>query len=161
MNKKKRKKMDKRTEINVALKEALKNKDKIALATIRLIVAALKDRDITERDQGQVDGVDDKSILVMLESMVKQRKESSEVYSQAGRDDLAEREELEIDVIRQFMPKQLSDDEVSEIIDGIVVDLDAQSIKDIGKIMGVLRKDYVGQIDMSKAGALAKGKLSK
>ncbi|MGH1377602.1 MAG: GatB/YqeY domain-containing protein [Alphaproteobacteria bacterium] len=153
--------MDKRTEINVALKEALKNKDKIALATIRLIVAALKDRDITERDQGQVDGVDDKSILVMLESMVKQRKESSEVYSQAGRDDLAEREELEIDVIRQFMPKQLSDDEVSEIIDGIVIDLDAQSIKDIGKIMGVLRKDYVGQIDMSKAGALAKDKLSK
>ncbi len=153
--------MDKRTEINVALKEALKNKDKISLATIRLIVAALKDRDITERDQGQVDGVDDTAILVMLESMVKQRKESSEVYSQAGRDDLAEREELEIDVIRQFMPKQISDDEVSEIIDGLVIDLEAQSIKDIGKIMGILRKDYVGQLDMSKAGALAKGKLSK
>ena len=161
MNKKKRKKMDKRTEINVALKDALKNKDKIALATIRLIVAALKDRDITEREKGHVDGVDENAILVMLESMVKQRKESSDIYSKAGRDDLAEREELEIDVIRRFMPQQLSDDEISEIIGGLIVELGAQSIKDIGKVMGVLREKYVGQIDMSKAGALTKGKLSK
>lgn len=153
--------MDKRTEINVALKDALKNKDKIALATIRLIVAALKDRDITEREKGHVDGVDENAILVMLESMVKQRKESSDIYSKAGRDDLAEREELEIDVIRRFMPQQLSDDEISEIIGGLIVELGAQSIKDIGKVMGVLREKYVGQIDMSKAGALTKGKLSK
>lgn len=153
--------MDKRTEINVALKDALKNKDKIALATIRLIVAALKDRDITEREKGYVDGVDDNAILVMLESMVKQRKESSDIYSKAGRDDLAEREELEIDVIRKFMPQQLSDDEISEIIGGLIVELGAQSIKDIGKVMGVLREEYVGQIDMSKAGGLTKSKLSK
>lgn len=153
--------MDKRTEINVALKEALKNKDKIALATIRLIMAALKDRDITEREQGQVDGVDDATILLMLQSMVKQRQESSGIYSEAGRDDLAEREELEIDVIRKFMPQQLSDNEISEIIDGLIVELESQSIKDMGKIMGVLRGKYAGQIDMSKAGAFTKDKLSK
>lgn len=152
--------MDKRTEISTAMKEALKNKDKIALATIRLIMAALKDRDIAERENGQADGVNDAAILLMLQSMVKQRQESSQTYSEAGRDDLAEREETEIDVIRSFMPKQLSDDEVSEIIDGIIADLGADSIKDMGKIMGVLRADYAGQIDMGKAGGATKAKLA-
>ncbi|PCI56933.1 MAG: glutamyl-tRNA amidotransferase [Alphaproteobacteria bacterium] len=152
--------MDKRTEISTAMKEALKNKDKIALATIRLIMAALKDRDIAERENGQADGVSDAMILLMLQSMVKQRQESSKTYSEAGRDDLAEREETEIDVIRTFMPKQLSDDEVSEIIDGIIADLGADSIKDMGKIMGVLRADYAGQVDMGKAGGVTKVKLA-
>ena len=152
--------MDKRTEINTAMKEALKNKDKIALATIRLIMAALKDRDIAERENGQADGVNDATILLMLQSMVKQRQESSQTYSEAGRDDLAEREETEIDVIRSFMPKQLSDEEVSDIIDGIIADIGADSIKDMGKIMGVLRADYAGQIDMGKAGGVTKVKLA-
>ena len=152
--------MDKRTEISTAMKKALKNKDKIALATIRLIMAALKDRDIAEREQGHADGVDDAAILLMLQSMVKQRQESSKTYSEAGRDDLAEREEIEIDVIRTFMPKQLTDEEVSEIIDGIIAELGAQSIKDMGKIMSVLRSEYAGQVDMGKAGGITKAKLS-
>lgn len=152
--------MDKRTEFNSALKDAMKNKDNVALATIRLIVAALKDRDITEREKGKTDGLDDAGILLMLQSMIKQRQESSKTYSDAGRCDLAEREEAEIEIIRGFMPKQLSDSEVGEIIDGLITEMDAADIKDMGKIMGVLKTKYAGQIDMGKAGAIAKQKLN-
>ncbi len=152
--------MDKRTEFSTALKEALKSKDKIAVSTIRLILAALKDRDITVHEHGQAEGIDEPGILLMLQSMIKQRQESSETYSAAGRDDLAEREESEIDIIRTFMPRQLTDAEVNEIIDKLITDLEAESIKDMGKIIGVLKKEYAGQIDMSKAGNLTKSKLS-
>ena len=152
--------MDKRTEFSSALKTGLKNKDDIAVATIRLILAALKDRDIAGRDQGNADGLDDDSILLMLQSMIKQRQESSKTYSDAGRCDLAEREEAEIEVIRNFMPKQLSDSEVGEIITGLVEKMGAKDIKDMGKIMGVLKTEYAGQVDMGKAGAIAKDKLA-
>lgn len=159
-DKRKGKKVDKRTEFNSALKEAMKNKDAIALATIRLIVAALKDRDIAEREKGKADGLDDAGILLMLQSMIKQRQESSKTYSDAGRCDLAEREEAEIEIIRDFMPKQLSDSEVGEIIDGLIKKMDAKDIKDMGKIMGVLKTEYAGQVDMGKAGGIAKQKLA-
>jgi hypothetical protein len=151
--------VDIRSEFNAALKEAIKSKDKIKVATIRLILAALKDRDITVREKGAADGVDDESILLMLQSMIKQRNESSKVYSEAGRFDLAEREDAEIVVIRGFMPQQLSDSEIAEIIDGLIDKLGAGDIKDMGKIMGVLKGEYAGRIDMSKAGAIAKDKL--
>ena len=152
--------MDKRTEISSALKVAMKSQDKIAVSTIRLILAALKDRDIAAREQGQADAIDDAGVLLMLASMIKQRQESSQTYSDAGRDDLAEREEAEIDVIRSFMPKQLSDAEVGVVIDGLIVKLEASSIKDMGRIMGVLKEEYAGQIDMGKAGGIAKQRLS-
>lgn len=159
-NKRKGKKLDKRTEFSSALKEALKNKDNVSVATIRLILAALKDRDIAAREQGNADGVDEGGILLMLQSMIKQRQESSKTYNDAGRCDLAEREEAEIEIIRQFMPKQLNEAEVTEIVDGLIVKMDAKDIKDMGKIMGVLKKDYAGQIDMGKAGAIARKKLA-
>ena len=151
--------MDKRTEISDALKEAVKKQDKIAVSTIRLIMAALKDRDISEREHGHAEGIDDAGILSMLQSMIKQRQESSKTYSEAGRDDLAEREEAEIDLIRSFMPKQLSDEEIETLIVDLIEKTGAESIKDMGKIMGVLKQDYAGQIDMGKAGAVAKAKL--
>ncbi len=151
--------MDKRTEFSVALKKSLKNKDKIAMSTIRLMMAALKDRDIAAREKGDSDGVSDAEILQMLQSMIKQRQDSSKTYSEAGRDDLAEREEMEIDVIRGFLPRQLSEEEVGAIIDEKIAALKIESVKDMGKIMGALKAGYAGQIDMGKAGGLVKAKL--
>lgn len=152
--------MDKRSEFTAALKTAMREKDEIALSTVRLILAALKDRDINAREQGNSEGLSDTEILQMLQSMIKQRQESSKTYSEAGRCDLAEREELEIDLIRGFMPKQLSEDEVSDLVDALIKKTGANDIKDMGKIMGVLKADYTGQVDMGKAGALAKKKLA-
>ena len=152
--------MDKRSEFSAALKEAMRNKDSVAVSTIRLITAALKDRDISARNDGDADGIDDNAILQMLQSMIKQRNDSAKTYSEAGRDDLAEREEAEIDVIRTFLPKQLSEQEVGDIIDALIEKLDVHSIKDMGKIMGAIKSDYTGQVDMGKAGALVKKKLA-
>jgi len=158
-NKRKGKKVEKRTEFTSALKNAMKNKDSVKIATMRLILAALKDRDMAVREKGNAEGLDDASILLMLQSMIKQRHESSKTYSDAGRCDLAEREEAEIDIIRSFMPEQLSDSKVGDIIDDIIKDIDAKDIKDMGKIMCVLKKDYAGQVDMGKAGTIARAKL--
>lgn len=152
-------KVDKRTEINTAMKDAMKSKDQTALSTIRLISAALKDRDITARGQGNADGIDDSEILSMLQTMIKQRRESAKVYCDAGREELAEREEAEIEVIQAFLPQQLSDDEVSAAIDKIIADTGAACIKDMGKVMGALKSQYAGQIDMGKAGGAVKAKL--
>lgn len=148
--------MDKRSELNAAMKEAMKNKNQTALSTIRLINAALKDRDITARGNGKADGVDEAEILSMLQSMIKQRQESAKTYCDAGREELAEREEAEIEVIKQFLPQQLSEDEVKAAIETIVADTGAESIKDMGKVMGVLKSQYAGQVDMGKAGGLVK-----
>ncbi len=152
--------MDIRAEFNAALKEALKNKDQTAMSTIRLILAALKDRDIAARGQGKADGIDDNEILSMLQSMIKQRQESAKIYCDAGREELAEREESEIEVIQRFLPKQMSDDDVSAAIDKIIGDTGAADIKDMGKVMGVLKSEYAGQLDMSKASGLVKSKLN-
>lgn len=151
--------MDKRAEFNAALKDALKGKDQIAMSTIRLILAALKDRDISARGQGKADGVDENEILSMLQSMIKQRQESAKVYCDAGREELAEREEAEIEVIQRFLPKQLSEDELREIVGKIIEDTGASDIKDMGKVMGVLKTQYAGQVDMGKAGGIVKEKL--
>lgn len=151
--------MSKREEFNDFLKESLKSKDQTAVATIRLILAALKDRDISARGHGKADGVDEGEILSMLQSMIKQRNESASVYRDAGREELAEREEDEIKVIERFLPAQLSEDEVKDAIETIIAETGAESIKDMGKVMGVLKSKYAGQIDMGKAGGLVKAKL--
>ncbi|MEM7651438.1 MAG: GatB/YqeY domain-containing protein [Pseudomonadota bacterium] len=151
--------MDKREEFSAALKEALKNKDQTMLSTVRLITAALKDRDIAARGQGKADGIDDAEILSMLQSMIKQRQESAKTYCDAGREELAEREEAEIEIIQKFLPAQLSEEEVSAAIETIIADTGASDIKDMGKVMGALKSQYAGQIDMGKAGGLVKAKL--
>lgn len=152
--------MQKRTEINTALKEALKRQDKLMVSTVRLIMAAIKDRDINAFGQGRSEGIEDSEILQLLATMIKQRQESSRQYSEAGRDDLAEREEGEIEIIRAFLPRQLSDSEVEQLIGEIVGEVGAAGIKDMGKVMGVLKERYAGQVDMAKAGAAVKKKLA-
>ena len=148
-----------RTEFTSKLKEALKSKDAVALSTIRLIMAALKDRDISARGQGKAEGVEDSEILSMLSTMIKQRRESAKIYMEAGREELAEREDAEVVVIQGFMPAQLDDAQVDEIIDGLISELGASEIKDMGKIMGALKGRYAGQLDMGKVGGLVKSKL--
>ncbi|MCK5374421.1 MAG: GatB/YqeY domain-containing protein [Alphaproteobacteria bacterium] len=151
--------MDKRSEFSAALKNAIKSKDKIAVATIRLMLAALKDRDIAVRDQGKADGINDDGILLLLQSMIKQRQESAKTYGDAGRFDLAEREEAEIDIIRSFMPQQLDDEKIATLVDSLIEKIGASDIKDMGKIMGALKGEYAGRVDMGKAGAIARKKL--
>lgn len=152
--------MDIRSEINAKLKDSLKNKDLVATSTIRLIMAALKDRDITARATGKAEGVDENEILSMMQTMIKQRVESIKVYESAGRDDLATREQEEIEVINQFMPKQLSEDEMREAVKAKIKATGAESIRDMGKVMGALKTDYAGQMDMGRAGAIVKEQLS-
>lgn len=151
--------MDKRSELNTSMKEAMRNKNQTSLSTIRLINAAIKDRDIAARGQGKADGIEDSEILSMLQSMIKQRQESAKTYCDAGREELAEREEAEVEVIKGFLPQQLSEDDVKAAIEKIIADTGADSIKDMGKVMGVLKKEYAGQVDMGKAGGLVKGLL--
>ena len=151
--------MDKREEFNAALKEALKSKDQTAMSTIRLMLAALKDRDIAARGSGKPDGIEEAEILSMLQSMIKQRQESAKTYCDAGREELAEREEAEIEVIQKFLPAQLGEDELAATIQNIISQTGAETIKDMGKVMGVLKSEYAGQVDMGKAGALVKEKL--
>jgi len=151
--------VNKREEFNAALKDALKNKDRTAMATIRLILAALKDRDIAARSQGKADGIDETEILSMLQSMIKQRQESAKTYCDAGREELAEREEAEIEVLQGFLPKQMSDEEIDAAIDKVIADTGASDIKDMGKVMGALKSQYAGQVDMGKAGGMVKSKL--
>lgn len=152
--------MSKREEFSQALKESLKAKDQIAMSTIRLMTAAMKDRDIAARSKGNDDGITDTEILSLLQSMVKQRQESSKMYRDNARPELAEREEAEITVIERFLPAQMSEADTAAVIDAIIADTGASSIKDMGKVMGVLKEKYAGQMDMAKAGGLVKGKLA-
>lgn len=151
--------MDIRSEINAKLKDSLKSKDQIATSTIRLIMAAMKDRDITARTTGKAEGIDDAEILSMLQSMIKQRVESIKTYEAAERPDLAEREQEEIEVINQFMPKQLTEEEVQDAVKAKIKAVGAQNIRDMGKVMGALKADYAGQMDMGRAGAIVKEHL--
>ncbi len=152
--------MEKREEFNAKLKEAMKSKDKIATSTIRLILAALKDRDISARSKGKADGIEEAEILSMLQTMIKQRRESAKIYMEAGRVELAEQEDTEVKVIEGFLPQQLSDAQVAEEIGKIIEELGAEGIKDMGKVMGALKSGFAGQIDMGKAGSAVKQKLA-
>ena len=149
-----------REEFTTALKESLKAKDQVAMSTIRLITAAMKDRDIAARGSGNADGISDAEILSMMQSMIKQRQESSKTYRDNDRAELAEREEAEIVVIERFLPAQMSEDETDKAISDIIAEMDASSIKDMGKVMGELKSRYAGQLDMAKADGQVKAKLA-
>jgi len=149
-----------RDRLKDALKEAMKAKDEVGLRTLRLILAALKDRDIAARPSGNSDGINEDEILGMLQSMIKQRHDSIEMYNQGSRDDLAAGEAAEIAVITQFLPQQLSDDEVAAAVTTIIVETGAESIKDMGKVMGALKSRYAGQMDFGKAGQMVKTTLA-
>ena len=138
----------------------MKDKNQVEVSTLRLIRAAVQDRDIAARSRGNEDGISETEILQVLQTMIRQRQESEALYREGGRAALAERELQEIDIIRQFMPRQLSDDEVASAIDGVIAETGAGSLKDMGKVMGVLRTRYSGQIDLGKASAELKARLS-
>ena len=149
-----------RTQFTEQLKAALRDKDNTAISTIRLIMAALKDRDIAERAKGHAEEIDDTAILSMLQSMIKQRHESIKMYEQGGRTELAAREKDEITVIEKFLPAQMSEDDIIAAIEEIKAELGATSIRDMGGVMKELKDRFAGQMDMGKASNLVKGQLS-
>ncbi|MEN8832499.1 GatB/YqeY domain-containing protein [Pacificibacter sp.] len=152
--------MDMRTRLSAALKTAMKDKDAPRLSTLRLISAAIKDRDITLRGEGNDAGVSDADVLGILEKMVKQRKESARAFDEGGRLEMAEKERAEILVISDFLPRQLNDEEVSQAIDDAISASGAESIRDMGKVMGALKSKYTGQIDFGAVGPRVKEKLA-
>lgn len=150
---------DMRTRINEATKAAMKEKAAVRVSTLRLITAAVKDRDIAARAEDRCEGINTAEILSLLAKMVKQREESAKTYEDNGRPELAEREREEIEIIREFMPKPLSDEEMKAVIAGLVEESGATCLKNMGQIMGQLKKDYAGRVDMGKAGAVVKQHL--
>ena len=148
-----------RANIAAAMKQALKNKDQIALGTMRLILAALKDRDIAARGNGNPDGISDDEIFGLLQTMIKQRNESAKMYRDGDRPALADAEEAEIAIIRGFLPTQLNDEEMQAAIDSAIDQADASSVKDMGQVMGFLKSNYAGQMDFSVASQAVKAAL--
>ncbi len=151
--------MDMRSRLTTALKEAMKNKEAARLSTLRLINAAIKDRDIALRGEGDDSGVTDADILGILGKMVKQRQESARAYEEAGRLELAEGELAEIKVIEEFLPKQLTEEEVVRAVDDALSSTGAESIRDMGKVMAELKGKYTGRMDFGKVGPMVKEKL--
>lgn len=148
-----------REELKKQLVEAMKNKQDVKVATIRLINAAIKQKDIEARPSGNVDGIDDAAILGVMQSMIKQRRESIDMYTKGGRSELAAQEQAEIDVIQTFLPKQMSEEEVKAAIQEVIAQTGAASIKDMGKVMGALRGKYAGQMDFGAASGIIKSLL--
>ena len=149
-----------RDDLNRALKEAMRAKDERGVSTLRLILAALKDRDIAARAKGNNDGISDDEILQMLQSMVKQRKDSISMYEKGGRLELAEGEQQEIDIIQRFLPKQMSDEEIKAAVEAVIAELGASGLKDMGGVMGELRTRHAGCMDFGKASPIVKASLS-
>jgi uncharacterized protein len=145
-----------REKFNAALKEATLAQDRRRMGTLRLINAAIKDRDIAARGAGQDAGVSDEEILGILAKMIKQRVESAETYEKAGRLDLAQQEREEMEIIASFLPKQLDETEMAAVCREVVQEIGASSLKDMGKCMGALKQRYAGQMDFGKASKLVK-----
>ena len=149
-----------RDRITAGLKEAMREKDQTRLSTLRLINAAIKDQDIAARGAGQTEGVDDAAVLAILGKMVKQRQESVRAYEEGGRLELAEQERAEIAVIEDFLPRQLDEDEVAAAVDAAISETGADSIRDMGRVMGILKGKYTGQMDFGMVGPMVKARLS-
>lgn len=149
-----------RTRIMDALKQAMKDRDAARLSTLRLINAAIKDKDIDARANGNDEGVPEAEVLAILGKMTKQRLESARAYEEGGRLDLSERERAEIMIIEEFLPRQLSEDETSAAVDAAISEIGAESIRDMGKVIGALKSQYTGQMDFAKVGPMVKDLLS-
>ena len=152
--------MNIREKVSKNLKDAMIKKDTNLTSTLRLILAAIKERDIISKGQGHDLEVNDKEIITLLQSMVKQRKGSIELYMQGNRVDLAKKEEDEIKIISNFLPSQLSKQEIDEIINNTIKLLEVTSIKDMGKVIKTIKKEYDGKMDFSHASKIIKEKLS-
>jgi uncharacterized protein YqeY len=148
-----------RDRINAALKEAMLAKDKPRISAIRLMMAAIKDRDIALRGDDGTNGLDEPEIMALLAKMVKQREDSAATYETAGRMELAEAERAEIEIIKSFLPKPLTADEVEAAIKQAMAETGASSIRDMGKVMSALKTQYAGRMDFSAAGGRVKAAL--
>jgi len=148
-----------RARISDALKTAMKDRNTTRLSTLRLINAAIKDRDIAARGDGREDGVNDAEVLAILGKMTKQRQESARAYEEGGRLDLAEEERSEIAVIEEFLPRQLNESEVEKAVDSAIAEIGADSIRDMGKVMGLLKSKYTGRMDFGAVGPVVKDRL--
>ena len=153
--------MSLRAEINSALKQAMKDKAAQRLSTLRLINAAIKDREIALRGEAEETELKEADVLAILGKMVKQRLESVRTYEEGGRLDLAERERAEIEVIEEFLPKKLDEAEIAAAIDKAVTETGASSIRDMGKVMGALKSRYTGQMDFGTVGPRVKDRLAQ
>jgi uncharacterized protein len=144
-----------------ALKQAMKNKDQLAVSTVRLIMARLKERDIEARPKGNAAGIGDPEIQQMLQGMIKQRRESIELYDKGGRPELAEKERGEIAIIERFLPQPLSEAETEGAVKALIAELGAGGIKDMGRVMAALRERHAGRIDPAKASQTVKRLLGQ
>ena len=151
--------MSLKKQIDDKLNQALKAKDKNTYPTLRLIVSAIKDAEIAGRSKGEKD-IKDSDIIALLKKMIKQRNESCEVYKKAGRTELLENEKREIEVINKFLPNQLSEEETKKICEETIKSVNATSMKDMGKIMGVLKSKHADSLDFSKVSSILKGLLN-
>lgn len=145
-----------RTRLSDALKTAMKERDAARVSTLRLVLAALKDRDIAARTEASREGVGEAEILRLLQSMVKQRRESIDLYRQGGREDLVAREAAEVAVIEEFLPRQMGEAAIEAAVKGAIAEVGAAGIKDMGRVVALLKSRHAGEMDVSQAAALAK-----
>lgn len=148
-----------RQRLNDELKAAMKSRDQRATSALRLILAALKDRDIAARTRGVTDGVDESEIIDLLQKMVRQRQESIELYKRGNRPELVEQEQGEIKMIERFLPQKMSETETAQAVESVVKELGAATIKDMGRVMAALKERYSGRMDFGKVGQQVKQKL--
>ena len=148
-----------RERLSEALKVSMKAKNPRAVSTLRLILAALKDRDIAARGRGVTDGVGEPEIIEMMQKMVRQRHESIELYERGGRPELAQQEAEEIAIIEGYLPKQLDEAETLQAVDAVLAELGAGNLKDMGRVMAALKERFGGRMDFGKAGARVKQRL--
>ena len=142
------------------LKTGMKQKDACVVSTVRLILAAIKDRDIASRGRGEGEAIPDQDILGVLQTMVRQREEAIALYRQGGRDELARREEEEIRVIESFLPQKMSDDETAGAVHALIAEIGAEGIKDMGRTMALLKERYAGRMNFGRASAVVKSELT-
>ncbi len=148
-----------RSRFSEALKDSLRARNERVTATVRLIIAGMKDRDIAARPKGNATGIGDEEILQLLNSMIKQRRESIVMYEQGNRPELAQQEKEEIEIIQSFMPKQMEEAEVAAAVKAAIGQAGAASVKDMGKVMAVLKEQFAGRMDFAKASGIVKQQL--
>jgi len=151
--------MSLRNNIDEDYKQSIKNKDQQKIDTLRLIRSAIKDKDISTRTSENKEGVNDAEILSLLINLIKQRKDSIEQFQKAKRDDLIKNEQSEIEIIKEYLPQQKTQEETEKIINEIIISNNLENIKDMGKLMSIIKNDYAGEVDMGLVGKIAKSKL--
>ena len=149
-----------RENIKINLNEAVRSQNKKTISTLRLVLAAIKDRDIAARSDGNNEGISDDEIKLMLQTMIKQRKESAKLYENADRSELAESENEEVLIIASYLPQQMNDIEINEAVRQVMSETNASSMRDMGKIMGILKERYAGRCDFTSVSKIAREILS-